>query len=45
MRYNFILRNEVNYPVEKMCKCMKVSEMPIIIGLKVNVLLAQNQQK
>ena len=25
MRYKFILRNEDNYPVEKMCKCMKVS--------------------
>ena len=26
MRYNFILRNEANYPVEKMCKYMKVSK-------------------
>ena len=26
MRYKFILRNEDNYPVEKMCKCMKVSK-------------------
>ncbi len=26
MRYNFILRNEANYPVERMCKCMKVSK-------------------
>ena len=26
MRYNFILRNESNYPVERMCKCMKVSK-------------------
>jgi hypothetical protein len=26
MRYNFILRNEDNYPVEKMCKYMKVSK-------------------
>jgi putative transposase len=26
MRYNFILRNEDNYPVEKMCKLMRVSK-------------------
>ncbi len=26
MRYEFILRNEDNYPVEKMCDCMKVSK-------------------
>ena len=26
MRYKFILRNENNYPVEKMCKCMNVSK-------------------
>jgi putative transposase len=26
MRYNFILSNEANYPVEKMCLCMKVSK-------------------
>ncbi len=26
MRYNFILRNEDNYPVEKMCKYMRVSK-------------------
>ena len=26
MRYKFILRNEDNYPVEKMCKSMKVSK-------------------
>ena len=26
MRYNFILRNEDNYPVERMCKCMRVSK-------------------
>ena len=26
MRYKFILRNENNYPVERMCKCMKVSK-------------------
>jgi transposase InsO family protein len=26
MRYAFILRNEYNYPVEKMCKYMKVSK-------------------
>ena len=25
MRYNFILRNEDNSPVEKRCRCMKVS--------------------
>ena len=25
MRYKFILNNEDNYPVEKMCKCMRVS--------------------
>jgi len=25
MRYKFILRNEQKYPVEKMCRCMKVS--------------------
>ena len=26
MRYKFILKNEENHPVEKMCKCMKVSK-------------------
>ena len=26
MRYNFILRNEDNYPDERMCKCMRVSK-------------------
>ena len=26
MRYKFILRNEDNYPVERMCKCMNVSK-------------------
>ena len=26
MRYNFISNNGDNYPVEKMCKYMKVSE-------------------
>jgi len=26
MRYNFILNNDNIYPVEKMCKCMKVSK-------------------
>ena len=26
MRYLFILKNEQQYPVEKMCKCMKVSK-------------------
>ena len=26
MRYNFILRNETNYPVERMCKSMRVSK-------------------
>ena len=26
MRYGFILRNETNYPVEKMCKHMNVSK-------------------
>jgi putative transposase len=25
MKYAFILKNENKYPVEKMCKCMKVS--------------------
>ena len=26
MRYNFILNNGDRYPVEKMCRCMKVSK-------------------
>jgi len=26
MRYKFILKNGNNYPVEKMCRCMRVSK-------------------
>ena len=37
MRYNFILKNELNYPVEKMCKYMKVSKNAYYHWLKHKV--------
>jgi hypothetical protein len=34
MRYEFILRNDKRYPVEKMCKYMKVSKNAFYYWLK-----------
>lgn len=34
MRYKFIMKNENRYPVEKMCKCMKISKSAYYHWLK-----------
>ncbi len=41
MRYEFILRNETKYPVEKMCKSMKVSKNAYYHWVKTNALQYQ----
>lgn len=45
MRYNFILRNEANYPVEKMCKCMKVSRNAYYHWVKINSVITSEGPK
>lgn len=45
MRYNFILRNEAIYPVEKMCKCMKVSKNAYYHWCKVKNIITSEGPK
>ena len=45
MRYNFILRNEDNYPVEKMCKCMKVSKNAYYHWIKIKCVISSESTK
>ena len=45
MRYNFILRNEDNYPVEKMCKCMKVSKNAYYHWVKIKCVISSETTK
>ena len=45
MRYNFILRNEDNYPVEKMCKCMKVSKNAYYHWVKIKCVISSESTK
>lgn len=45
MRYSFILRNEANYPVEKMCRCMRVSKSAYYHWLKTKDLIILESPK
>ena len=45
MRYKFILKNVINYPVEKMCKCMKVSKGAYYHWLKFKDIVKTKQSK
>ncbi|AUS04050.1 IS3 family transposase [Pseudotamlana carrageenivorans] len=45
IRYNFILSNKNTYPVEKMCKCMKVSKNAYYHWLKTKDTLKVNSSK
>ena len=45
MRYLFILSNEANYPVEKMCKCMKVSKNAYYHWIKVKSVIMSESPK
>jgi len=45
MRYNFILRNEDNYPVEKMCECMKVSKNAYYHWVKIKCVISSESTK
>jgi len=45
MRYNFILRNEANYPVEKMCRCMKVSKNAYYHWVKIKDVIVLDTAK
>ena len=45
MRYNFILRNEDNYPVEKICKCMKVSKNAYYHWVKIKCVISSETTK
>jgi transposase InsO family protein len=45
MRYNFILTNENNYPVERMCKSMKVSKNAYYHWVKVKCFVISESPK
>ena len=45
MRQIFILRNEDNYPVEKMCKCMKVSKNAYYHWVKIKCVISSETTK
>lgn len=45
MRYEFILKNENNYPVEKMCKCMRVSKNAYYHWGRNNYLTSPKKEK
>ena len=45
MKYEFILKNENNYPIEKMCKCMKLSKNAYYYWIKHKDLIFLNTKK
>lgn len=45
MIYKFILKNEVNFPVEKMCSCLKISRSAYYYWTKNNYLTSPLKEK
>jgi len=45
MRYYFILKNEINYPIGKMCRCMKVSKNAYYYWIRRKDIVIVNSSK
>ena len=45
MRYDFILKNELNYPVERMCRCMDISKNAYYHWVKHKEVVVLNSPK